>query len=77
MTKPANSSDKPSPSDTPTQRPADNGGESKVRKEDRQYHADEPENENIAGRHENEEQPVQTIKDAPKEEGMDKGKVQP
>ncbi|RYY35985.1 MAG: hypothetical protein EOP46_08090 [Sphingobacteriaceae bacterium] len=77
MTKPANNPDKPSPSDTPTDRPADNGGESKVRKEDKQYDADEPEGGNIAKKRENEEQPVNPVKNPPAEEGMDKGKVQP
>ncbi len=67
MTKPANDHNKPSPADTPTERPEDNGGKAKVKKEDRQYHADEPEQENIAKRHEREEQPVEPVKTAPKE----------
>lgn len=58
MTKPANDHSKPSPADTPTERPEDNGGKAKVKKEDRQYHADEPKQENIAKRREQEEQPV-------------------
>jgi len=65
MTKPANSPNKPSPSDTPTKRPNDNGGKSKVRKEDKQYHADKPHGGNIAKKHEKEEQPVDPIKTAP------------
>jgi len=65
MTKPANDTDKPSPSDTPTHRPEDNGGKAKVKKEDRQYHADEPKQENIAKKHEREEQPVEPIKNPP------------
>jgi len=65
MTKPANSPDKPSPADTPTQRPNDNGGKSKVRKSDREYSADEPHRGEIAKKHENEEQPVQPVKRAP------------
>jgi hypothetical protein len=65
MTKPANSKDKPSPADTSTHRPNDNGYKSKVRKTDRQYDADKPHGGNIAGRHETEEQPVQPVKDAP------------
>ncbi|RCH54955.1 hypothetical protein DJ568_10805 [Mucilaginibacter hurinus] len=77
MTKPANSTDKPSPSDTPTKRPDDDGGESKVRKEDKQYHADEPHDENVAKKREREEQPVEAIKNPPNEKGMDEGKVQP
>jgi hypothetical protein len=51
MTKPANSKDKPSPADTPTHRPNDNGQKSKVRKTDREYDADKPHGGNIAGRH--------------------------
>ena len=66
MTKPANSKDKPSPADTPTHRPNDNGGESKVRREDKEYHADKPHGGDIAERHENEEQPVNPGKKAPK-----------
>ena len=66
MTKPANDSNKPSPADTPTHRPEDNGGKAKVRKEDRQYHADEPHSGDIAKKHENEEQPVHPVKSAPK-----------
>ncbi|MDN3550275.1 hypothetical protein [Mucilaginibacter aquaedulcis] len=77
MTKPANSSNKPSPSDTPTKSPHDNGGKSKVRQEDKQYHADKPHGGNIAKKHEKEEQPVDPIKNPPKEKGMKKGKVQP
>jgi hypothetical protein len=67
MTKPANSSNKPSPADTPTKRPNDNGGKSKVRKEDKQYHANNPHGGDIAKKHEKEEQPVYPIKKAPKE----------
>lgn len=67
MKKDANDHDKPSPSDTPTHRPHDNGHKSVVKKEDKEYHADEPENENIAKRHENEEQPVDPVKKAPRQ----------
>ena len=77
MTKPANSSNKPSPSDTPTKQSQDNGGKSKVRPEDKQYHADKPHGGNIAKKHEKEEQPVDPIKNPPKEKGMEKGQVQP
>ncbi|MCC8410441.1 hypothetical protein LJ707_15975 [Mucilaginibacter sp. UR6-1] len=77
MTKPANDHQKPSPSDTPTDRPADNGHESVKKKEDKVYKANEPEQENIAKQHENEEQPVDPIKNPPAEEGADKGQVQP
>jgi hypothetical protein len=58
MTKPANSKDKPSPADTPTKRPDDNGGKSKVRSADEKYTADKPHGGDIANKHENEEQPV-------------------
>jgi hypothetical protein len=71
MTKPANDHDKPSPSDTPTERPADNGHESVVKKEDKEYHADEPQQEDIAGYYENREQPVTPIKTPPKEDQPD------
>ncbi|WP_109609513.1 hypothetical protein [Mucilaginibacter oryzae] len=66
MTKPANQKDKPSPSDTPTERPADEGHKSKVRKEDKQYHADNPHGGDIAQKHEKEEQPVHPVKSVPK-----------
>jgi hypothetical protein len=58
MTKPANSTNKPSPADTPTHRPADNGGKSKVKSADKQYDADKPHGGDIATKHEKEEQPV-------------------
>jgi hypothetical protein len=67
MTKPANSKDKPSPADTPTERPKDNGGKAKIRTLDKNYQADKPHGGDIASRHETEEQPVQPVKDAPKE----------
>jgi hypothetical protein len=66
MTKPANSTDKPSPTDTPTERPHDNGHKSVVKKSDKQYTADQPHGGDIAKRHEREEQPVDPIKTAPK-----------
>jgi hypothetical protein len=58
MTKPANSTDKPSPADTPTKRPTDNGHKSVVKNEDKEYHADKPHGGDIAKKHEKEEQPV-------------------
>jgi hypothetical protein len=58
MTKPANSTDKPSTADTPTHRPTDNGGKSKVHSADKQYTADKPHGGDIAKKHEREEQPV-------------------
>ncbi|MBL4677056.1 MAG: hypothetical protein JKY70_12745 [Mucilaginibacter sp.] len=65
MTTPANNHDKPSPSDTPTKRPADEGHESVVRKEDKQYNADEPQQENVAKKTERQEQPVDPVKKPP------------
>jgi hypothetical protein len=62
MTKPANNHKKPSPADTPTDTPTDNGHKSVVKKQDKQYHADEPEQEDIATKHEKEEQPVESVK---------------
>ena len=58
MTKPANSKDKPSPADTPTHRPHDQGGKAKKKAEDKVYNADRPHGGDIAKRWENEEQPV-------------------
>jgi hypothetical protein len=58
MTKPANSKDKPSPSDTPTRRPHDEGGKAKKKPEDKRYNARQPHGGDIAKRWENEEQPV-------------------
>jgi hypothetical protein len=66
MTKDANSTDKPSPADTPTKRPHDNGGKSKVKKADKEYHEDKPHGGEIAKKHEKEEQPVHSVKSAPK-----------
>lgn len=77
MTKPANSTNKPSPSDTPTHRPQDEGDKAKRHQSDTQYHADTPHGGDIAKKHEKEEQPVSPIKNPPKEKGMEKGKVQP
>ena len=51
------------------------GGKSKVRQEDKQYHADKPHGGNIAKKHEKEEQPVDPIKSPPKEKGMEKKNV--
>jgi hypothetical protein len=65
MTKPANSTDKASPSDTPTDRPDDLGAKSKVKKEDKVYDADAPHGGDIAKRREKEEQPVSPIKTPP------------
>lgn len=58
MTKPANSKNRPSPTDTPTKPAEDNGGKSKIDKSDQQYHANEPHGGDIAKKHEQEEQPV-------------------
>ena len=77
MTKPANSPDKPSPSDTPTHRSQDNGHKSVVKKADKEYTADQPHGGDIANRHEKEEQPVGPNTQPPAEKGMEKGQVQP
>ena len=61
MTKPVNAIDKPSS----TSKPVDEGGKSKVKKEDREYKANEPKQENIAKKHEQEEQPVHSVNKAP------------
>ena len=61
MTKPVNAIDKPSS----THKQVDKGGKSKVRKEDKIYNADQPKQENIAKRHEREEQPVESVKKGP------------
>lgn len=77
MTKPANSKDKPSPADTPTHRPNDNGHKSIVTGADSGQYGVTPHNESKAMQHEKEEQPVNPIKNPPAEKGMKKGKVQP
>ncbi len=77
MTDPANSPDKPSPSDTPTERPDDNGGKSLLRPEDKEYHDDEADFGDIAKRYEEEEEPVNPITTPPNEPGDDVGMVQP
>jgi hypothetical protein len=56
--KPANNPDKPSPADTPSHRPNDEGHKSVVKKQDKQYQAKEPHKGDIAKKHEHEEQPV-------------------
>lgn len=66
MTKPANSKDKPSPADTPTKRPTDNGGKAKIKPEDKTYQGTQPHGGDIAVKHEREEQPVHSVNDAPK-----------
>ena len=50
--------DKLSPADSPTKRPADTGGKSKLRKSDKTYRANKPHGGNIAKKREEEEQPV-------------------
>ncbi|RFZ92046.1 hypothetical protein D0C36_11405 [Mucilaginibacter conchicola] len=71
MTKPANDHDKPSPSDTPTEKPTDPGHEAVVRKEDKQYNADEPKQENVAKKNERQEQPVEPVKNPPAKDQPD------
>ena len=77
MIKPANSRHKPSPSDTPSHRPHDEGDKAVRHQSDTHYHADKPHGGDIAKKHEKEEQPVSPVKNPPKEKGMEKGKVQP
>ena len=77
MTKPANSTDKPSPSDNSTHPSHDNGHKSVVKKTDKEYTADQPHGGNIAKQREKEEQPVGPNTQPPAEKGMDKGQVQP
>lgn len=77
MTKPANSPDKPSPSDTPTHRPDDNGHKSIVHDVDKEYRTKNPQSGNIANKQAKDEQPVNPIKDAPSGKGAQEGKVQP
>lgn len=78
MTKPANDPHKPSPSDTPTDRPDDNGGKAVKKESDKQYHADSVDYGNVDKQHREDEEPVNPIKTPPTEdEGMKRGKVQP
>jgi hypothetical protein len=77
MTKPANSHDKPSPSDTPTHRPEDNGHKSIVRDEDKDYRSDKPHGGHIDKNQAKDEQPVNPIKKAPAGKAEQEGKVQP
>ncbi|WP_345950413.1 MULTISPECIES: hypothetical protein [unclassified Mucilaginibacter] len=67
MTTPANSHNKPSPSDTPTDRPDDNGNKTVRREEDEEYHADNADFGNVAKQHEQDEEPVNPIKTPPDE----------
>lgn len=62
MTKPVNAIDKPSS----TKKAVDNGGKAKVKRADREYKENEPHSGEIARKHENEEQPVHSVKDEPK-----------
>jgi len=60
----ANSHDKPSPADTPTERPNDNGHKSIV--DNKGYDADDLYDRKIKKHNERGEQPVQPIKKGPK-----------
>ncbi len=66
----ANSKNKPSPSDDSTFEKVDEGHDSVTRKEDNTYHEDDAiaKTENPAEYYQNEEQPVESVKDAPKED---------
>jgi hypothetical protein len=76
MTKPANSNDKPSPADTPTHRPNDNGGKAVV-EVDNNYTSRKLNRLNIAEKHEREEHPADPVKNPPAEKGVKSGMVQP
>jgi hypothetical protein len=76
MTKPANSKDKPSPADTPTHSPNDNGGKSIVGA-DGNYATRKLRRLSITEQRERDEQPVEPIRRPPAEKGMEKGQVQP
>ena len=67
MTEPANSSNKPSPSDTPTERPNDNGGEVVKKEEDKDYNADDADFGNVAKQRAEDEEPVNPVKTPPDE----------
>lgn len=67
MTTPANSHQKPSPSDTPTERPDDNGNKAVKKQEDEEYHQDDANFGNVAKKHEEDEEPVKPIKTPPDE----------
>lgn len=56
----------PSPADTPSSKPVDQGGKSKIKPEDKKYRKTNNDFGNIAGKKENEEQPVNPIKKEPK-----------
>lgn len=62
MPQPANEHDKPSPSDTPTDRPDDNGGKAVKKPEDEDYDKDNANFGNVAKTRENSEEPVNPIK---------------
>lgn len=65
-----NSSNKPSPSDEKTFPKVDEGHNIVKKKEDKTYHQDDAKakTEQPAEYYQNEEQPVQSVKDAPKED---------
>ncbi len=67
MPQPANEHDKPSPSDTPTDRPDDNGGKAVKKPEDEDYDKDNANFGNVAITRENSEEPVNPIKTPPDE----------
>jgi hypothetical protein len=67
MTNPANSHQKPSPSDTPSDRPDDNGGKVIKRPEDEEYHHDDADFGDVAKQYEEREEPVNPITTPPDE----------
>jgi len=67
MTDPANDPDKASPSDTPTERPDDNGGKSVVKSTDKKYKEEDADFGDVAKDREEREEPVNTVKIPPDE----------
>ncbi|QQL48324.1 hypothetical protein [Mucilaginibacter ginkgonis] len=78
MTKPANNSNKPSPSDTPTDRPNDKGHKSVLKERDKKYDGDDANFGNVNKQYREDGEPVHPIKNPPTEQkGQEEGKVQP
>lgn len=67
MTTPANDHNKPSPSDTPTDRPNDNGNEVVKKEEDKDYNQEDANFGNIAKQRAEDEEPVNPVKTPPDE----------
>jgi hypothetical protein len=67
MSEPANQHSKPSPSDTPTDRPDDNGGKAIKKPEDKDYQQKDVDLGNVAKQREEDEEPVKPVKTPPDE----------